>query len=239
MEKYFTEEYDADEACALYVIYESGDDSVLNDLIKSLLPLVRRTYLRRISALNKAKQDELESDAIMEVYRLVSGKELPTEPYEFTKYLATTIKRAFYDAITASRLRPFEFGKRGRYPAAGEIPNQYDVENCIYERELMEEIRRTVKLSLRFAGEEHAACSYIADCLLARKSPSPRGARTRFHLNVRRFKYLERYVKITIKAASWEIRDRDREKCSASPNWTTGGGLLCSFGKFKQVYLPA
>ncbi len=238
MRELFLLDYDADIACALYVLYESGDDSVLDELLRQIMPLIHRTLLLSVERVCLATREYLEADALLKAYRLISDRALPTEPSSFTRYLSRAFARSGYDSLRELSPSPLEYWRVGGGPDVSTLPTQDQAEDKIYKEQLIASIRNAIRYRIRFVGVTKEACEYILDCYLLADMPDPCVAMRKFSLTQQDYRYLEQYVLLWIKSFSWEVHHEAREACIVSPVWKASRGLLRSLGVFRQVYLP-
>lgn len=226
MRKAFQAPYDADLTSAMYQAYEDGDDSILNELITSLCPLIRILFNRIVKGHRRSERDELECNALEEMYRVVSGKSLPNDhPALFTRYLSTIISRSFMDSLNEGRTQVFDYWKLGRSPY-NPSTGFAEVEAEILDAQVRDVIYNKVKSRIRFIGKEKLACEFILDCESGYKLLDPRVSRRVFKLTSHRSMYLIRYIRILLKAAALEQRSEYYKDGSITPLWEAGGGFL-------------
>lgn len=227
----FKHPYDGEWALALYACYESGDDSVLTELLESLCPLIRKCYLLEIGEPTQ-NQDFLEADAFQEIYRIISAKSVPYDhPRVFTRYLATCINRQMRDSIKESYQKPFDFWKVCHGPVnLNNLPGHWETEQRIYQEQILVAVKEFVISKIRFYGTEAEACKFILECELGSRNVDPRIARRKYGLTGHRCRYLIQYVKVLVRAAAWELRERECEGGSLTSIWQTSGSILCATG---------
>lgn len=229
MQAIFQATYDEEWCSALYDCYESGDPSVLDELLRKICPLIRRNYNSIVGGSLQGDQASVEADALQEVYRVVEDEVVPNHhPAVFTKYLSTVISRSIFDSCTELKTQIFDYGKSASRPYSGQLIPQFAVEARIYEAQIRRNIRNTVVTKIRFIRDEGRACIFILECLLGYKSVDPKFAKRRFNLSSVRYKYLSRYIKILIKAEVYEQRERDRKSGAFASIWTSSGSVLCT-----------
>lgn len=233
MRGHFLEAYDAEWCSALYELYESGDDSVLNELLTKLCPLVRQTYLHEVGKSLAGDQELIEADALLEVYRVVEEKFVPNgHPKVFSKFLRTVVVRSIRDSIRTMKKQTFDYWKVGKDPSAEQLPSGYHAEQSIYEEQVRAAIRDAVRSRIRFFGKERKACEFILDCWLGYKFLEPKVARRVFELSSHRTNYLIRYIRILTKAVAYERRDLEYKSGPLSSEWEASRSILRTPGEF-------
>lgn len=236
MKEIFLASYDEGWSFALYNCYESGDPDVLDDLLRSLCPLVRRVYVKSINNNEAIRGDQntLEAEGLNEVYRIVGGKHAPiSHPGAFTRYLSTSIFRVFHDSIRDLKSQVFNYGKAARIAPPEQIPAQQLVEARIYMQQIRNNVRKAAREMIRFSGAEREVCKLVIDCILGYQTLDPKViARRRYRLPPRKCNYLIRYTRIIIKAVIYEQRECEREGDFYSLIWPASRGVLCSSGEF-------
>jgi len=108
MEDCFSDVYDRELTCSIYIMYEEGDE-VLDDLIRLLCPLVRMVFCIEIGSSFHHSQSYLEGDALTHVYFLVTEEILPMTPGAFTSYLYRSIKYSMLRNIRRLQPQVFEY----------------------------------------------------------------------------------------------------------------------------------
>ena len=231
MSSWFQQSYDEDYSFSLYSLYESGDNSVLNSLMTSICPLIRRSFKLEFRSMGHPDQSILEAEALHEVYRVISDKGIPTEHKKvFTRYLVTVIIRCFRDELSNIDYQCFDYWKVSRRPPAGSLPSYDDVEMNVYHHQLSTQIRSSIQSRIRFSGVEGEACRYLLDCQLGYKKAHTRTVRDRFRIKRSRYAYFLQYINILIKSALWEFGERERKNGPLSSYWATSRDVLCSLG---------
>lgn len=231
MEAYFKAPYDAYLAYAMYEAYEDGDESILDDLVKMVCPLIRQvscTYAR--DSYKRGDRGEMEADALSEVLRVIGDKMLPQHPLAFTKFLRRVIRHSMIDSF--NRLHPANFD----FWLVDSVPhtlNNFELAVTsarIYREQIAKGIRDIVRSQIRFLGKEHEACCMILDCVVGLMRVDPRTiVKRKYKIHGRRCNYLIKYVEVLARAASWDILEDEREVGIIPPEWATGGGILCTF----------
>lgn len=240
MREHFRAAYDEEWCAALYECYETGDDSVLNELLGRLCALIRRVYLQEVAASRKGDQSLIEGEALEEVYRVVELKTVPNHhPKVFTKFLSVVIVRSIRDSLRRLGCQTFDYWKVAKTPNPEPLPSPDIVEQRIYHDQVTELIRDRVRRRIRFIGSEAEACKFILDCALGYKDIDPKAAKRRFKLTSHRCNYLIRYIRIMTKAAAYEQRDRERKSGTLTSIWEAGGGILRPASEFGKVHIPS
>jgi hypothetical protein len=240
MSSWFQKHYCSEKAYSLYLLYENGDDSVLNELLTALCPLVRKCSRLECSSVSSGDQGMIEADALNEVYRVLENKSVPiTCDRVFTRYLATVINRTFRDSLNELHQQTFEFWKVAQYPDGGRIVSQLDVDAELYRTQIVREILKTIYSRIRFRDSEREACMFIVDCVLGVKDVDPKVVRRKHLLKSRRCKYLINYVNILVRSTLWEFGEREHKDGPLSLDWTTGRGILRTTSELGQVHVSA
>lgn len=233
MRAHFRRYYEEEWCSALYDCYESGDDSVLNDLLDGLCPLIRRNYCEEVGKSSPGNQSYIEADALCTIYDKLTDKSIPNHhPKVFSKFLSRIITRAIRDSLRSIKSQNFDFSKVARYPATYGPLGQEIAECRIYEEQVRNNIRKLVKSKIRFLDAERDACGLIIDCLMGYKDLDPKVAKRRFNLSSYRCNYLINYVRILLKAATYEQREYERESGTFSFIRTSGGSILRAASQF-------
>lgn len=227
MSEWFSKTYDEPRAFSLYILYESGDDSVLNELLENLCPLIRRCFRMEVNKDALGDRGNLESDALEAVYELLRDQDIPTHHSRvFTRYVSTVIIRTFRDSLVKLRQQTFDLWQVAQtYPGA-RLVTSYDVEADIYREQIHRELRKVVRSRIRFQGADRDACVYIIDCELGYKELPSLTVRRKVGLPNARCKYLIRYVNVLIRAALWEFGEREHKDGPLSPDWSPSRGVL-------------
>lgn len=212
MQAYFKNPYDAYYSVACYMLYEEGDKEVLNDLIISLMPLVRIVFKKEVGVNDGNNQSQIEGEALEEVFRIVSDKNLPYSPRSFTHYLYKVIKHSMSDTLSEWRgTQVFDYWKVCRSPHAPVRTPDSIVDPIIYENQITKLIISQVSERIRFIGVERLACLYVVRCLLASKNVDPTIARRKYDLTMKRAKHLIRCMRVLIKSCTMGIYDDERD----------------------------
>lgn len=227
-ERYFKAKYDADLAAGLYAVYLGGDDSVLNELMAQICPLVRRVYRKTIGPTLHSQQRQMEADALSEAFLILRSKTVPTHPRSFSSFLMTSLQRYYYDLARDYRPRVFNYTKSPDVlPPAGSVKSHKIVETELFYRQLNVLLRDRVRSRIRFIGREQQACWLILDCLLGLSPLDPTIARKRYRIrSPQRIRHLIKYVEILIKAAKLEQEQRSSEDGLDASLWASGRGIL-------------
>lgn len=224
MLKAFRTRYDEDWSSALYECYSTGDDSVLNDLMTSLYPLVR-VYIARHVKKKKLGIDRslLEADAFADLLLTVQRRDIHNfHPKSFTRYLERVIYASFAKSVRRLRKEIFEFWRVARDPYSQSIPPPDAVEAEIYQQQLNRIVHDTVVRRIRFLGTEREACEIIVECILGVRPAEPSIAQTVCNLRPIRYKYLLSYSKVLIRSVVYEIRENERKDGPLTSIWPTG-----------------
>ena len=238
MSQWFSKPYDIGSAFSLYCLYESGDDSVLNDLISHLCPLIRKCARIERESIKQCDRQTIEADALNEVYNLVKSKDIPTNhPKVFTRFLCTAIIRFFKDSIRNLYSQQFDYWTVARVPESGRLPSHYEVEAKIYSEQTIRNLRRDVLHKLRFIGEERVACEFILDCRLGYRNLDPMVAKRRCNLNGYDCRLLLKHVDVLIKAMLWRYGEREHKDGPLAFDWSTGRSFLCAPGELGAVHV--
>lgn len=230
MQDPFKQKYDPKYCAALYAIYDSGDESVLSDLIESLCPLIRLRYIHEEGTTPNQDQYSMEADALGLLLEVLREEDIPTDPSQFNLYMSRVISRSIVSSAIKLRRQDFDLGSVGKSPPHARLETQFDVDMRLYERQLVWNIRESIRSKVRFSGDEAEACKFILDCELEFKNNDPRLAKQKFKISSQRCNYLISYIKILIRAELWEIRLSEREIGSLAHQWETSGGILCPAG---------
>lgn len=227
MSDWFDKHYDEDLAFALYSLYEAGDDSVLNDLLTELCPLVRKCFRVDASKSEQGDQGFLEAEALNAVYELLKLKDIPVSHERvFTKYVSTVVLRTFRDTRVYLRTQTFDYWKVARSPYGSSFASAHEVEADIYRTQITKLLRESVKSKLRFIGVDRDACSYILDCELGYKNLYAETAKRKYGLTSLRCKYLIKYVTVLLRAALWEFGENEHKDGPLASDWSAGRGIL-------------
>ena len=230
MRAYFSAPYDSELSHSMYIAYEEGDESIIEDLLASLCPLIGRT-VRRVITTDKGNQDEVEADALSEVYRIVIEKTLPYHHHlVYTKFLRTSIRRSIANSFTRLSPSVFEFWRVSDTPYPDGNFELALAHGRIYRSQVAKAIQSEVRAKIRFLNNEKEACYFILDCVVGIVDSDPRvGVKRRFSIHGRRCDYLIRYIEILARSISWDILEDERESGIITSEWASGGSFLCTF----------
>lgn len=229
MEKFFNETYDSVLASCLYGLYETGDDSVLDDLMRCMFPLIRRTALRLNRGRLMPDHDYLEAEALNKVYEKITEKVVDNEsPGFFTVQVARWIKDCFVWNLRKGNQQVFDYRKAAKVPYQGYFfENMAYIESKLFTTQVVAEIRKAAKQQVRFINEERKACFLMIDSLLGFSDINVKFARRRFSIRRERFKFLYSYTTVLVKAALYDSQYEQHKSGALSLEWETSGGVLC------------
>jgi len=229
--EYFNQLYDEDLAFAMYLEYEEGDDSILNDLIIQLCPLIRKVSNLEIGSNHGNNLSIVEGEALVKIYELVASRSIPTtHPKVFSRYIFTSALRKMRDIFKELQPQVLDFRNGCARVPGCTIPGFGDKDNEIYEDQAHKVVREMVTGKIRFIGNERSACLDILDSVLGYSRTDPMIVKGRYKLCNKAARYFERYIRILVKAAFIEVDDRECRESTPPFEWTSGRDLLCTPG---------
>ena len=228
MKHYFEIRLNKPLAFGLYQAYEQGEDSVLEELIAQLCPLIRCVFKTEIGPSQYNNQSILEANALEEVYTIVIKKELPDRQEPFINFLYTSIHNSMKKSILELTPKFFDFWQVCRNPVNSGISGFTEVDMKIYREQIQKAVYSDVKKKIRFMNNERKACILFLDSIMGIKKISPSFVKLKYNLKKKQVNYLFDYVKILVKSTMMEHLENERKSHPIAPQWERGRCVLCT-----------